>query len=175
MVSDWKKVPAGRANMLSALSFVALILLALLWPHKWADVFVTGGIAPLLVAVIICFTRSSGGIAKTVAGPLLGRLGEASYVVYILQAPMWHYWQEITTSLRAGPTEANVVALWQFAAFVPLLVLTSLALQRWVETPARAWLQNWKNRKPGYVIRESEKAIETHVPLELVPQQLKPH
>ena len=103
--------------------FAALILAALAWPHQWADVFVTGGIAPLLAALIIFFTRRQGWIAKALGGPLLSKLGEASYVLYILQAPLWHYWQETTNSLRGVPGKANTVALWQFAAFVPLLVL----------------------------------------------------
>jgi peptidoglycan/LPS O-acetylase OafA/YrhL len=154
-VSDWKKVSTSTAHRLSTLAFAALILAALAWPHKWADVFVTGGIAPLLVAVIIFFTRRQGWIAKTIGGPLLSKLGEASYVLYILQAPLWHYWQEITNSLRGVRVQANPVALWQFAAFVPLLVLTSLAVQRHIETPVRSWLGDWKKRR---------RAIEPRVP-----------
>ena len=154
-VSDWKKVSTSTAHRLSTLAFAALILAALAWPHQWADVFVTGGIAPLLVAVIIFFTRRTGWIAKTVGGPLLSKLGEASYVLYILQAPLWHYWQETTNPLRGVPGQANTVALWQFAAFVPLLVLASLAVQRHIEIPVRTWLGDWKKRR---------RAIESRVP-----------
>ena len=137
---DWKRVPAGAAGLASTLTFLAVILAALAWPQKWADVFVTGGIAPLLVALIIFFTRGSGWIAEAMGSPQLNKLGEASYVVYILQAPLWHYWQEATNSLRGGEPYASTVALWQFAAFVPLLVLASLAVQRYIEASARAWL-----------------------------------
>jgi len=160
-VSDWKKVSTSSAHMLSTLAFAALILAALAWPQKWADVFVTGGIAPLLVAVIIFFTRRPGGITKTIGGPLLSKLGEASYVLYILQAPLWHYWQEITNSLRGVPVQANPVALWQFAAFVPLLLLTSLAVQRHIETPLRSWLGDWQKRS---AVQHSAEAIEPRVP-----------
>jgi peptidoglycan/LPS O-acetylase OafA/YrhL len=160
-VSDWKKVSTSTAHMLSTLAFAALILAALAWPQKWADVFVTGGIAPLLVAVIIFFTRRPGWITKTIGGPLLSKLGEASYVLYILQAPLWHYWQEITNFLRGVPVQPNPVALWQFAAFVPLSLLTSLAVQRHIETPLRSWLGDWQKRS---AVQHSAEAIEPRVP-----------
>jgi peptidoglycan/LPS O-acetylase OafA/YrhL len=146
MVTDWRKVPERTANALSTAAFVALILCALAWPHKWADVFVTGGIVPLLAVVILFFTRSQGWIARTVGSPLFSKLGEASYAVYILQAPLWHYWQEITNSLRGAPAQTGVAALWQFLLFVPLLVLASMAVQRYLEVPARAWLGGLKKK-----------------------------
>ena len=116
-VSDWKKVSTSTVHTLSTLAFAALILAALAWPHKWADVFVTGGIAPLLVALIIFFTRRQGWIAKAIGGPLLSKLGEASYVLYILQAPLWHYWQETTNSLRGVPGKRTP---WRYGSLLRL-------------------------------------------------------
>jgi peptidoglycan/LPS O-acetylase OafA/YrhL len=147
MAADWRKVPEGTAEVLSTAAFVALILCALAWPHKWADVFVTGGIAPLLALVILFFTRSRGWIARTVGSPFSSKLGEASYAVYILQAPLWHYWQEITNSLRGAPAQTGVATLWQFGLFVPLLVLASLAVHGYVEVPTRAWLSGLKKKR----------------------------
>jgi len=146
MVADWRNVPERTANALSTAAFVALILCALAWPHKWADVFVTGGIAPLLAAVILFFTRSQGWISRTLGSSSFSKLGEASYAVYILQAPLWHYWQEITDSLRGVADQTGLATLWQFVLFVPLLVLASMAVQRYVEIPARAWLGNVKKK-----------------------------
>jgi peptidoglycan/LPS O-acetylase OafA/YrhL len=146
MVADWRKAPEGAARALSTAALVALILCALAWPHKWADVFVTGGIAPLLAGVILFFTRSQEWIARTVGSSLLSKLGEASYTVYILQAPLWHYWQEITNPLRGAPAQTGVATLWQFVLFVPLLVLASMAVQQYVEVPTRAWLVSLKQK-----------------------------
>ena len=160
-VSGWKRIPSNTANLLATISFAAMILAAVAWPHNWADVFVTGGVAPLLVAVIVCFTSPPGWIAKTIGGPSLNRLGEASYAMYILQAPLWHYWQEITNSLRGAPVQANPVAWWQFAAFVPLLILISVGVVRYIETPVRGWLGAWRKRK---VLQPSREMIEPLVP-----------
>ena len=142
--------------MLSTSSFVALILVALLWPHGWTDIFVTGGIAPLLIAVTIFFTRISGWTTRIIGGPLLSKLGEASYVIYILQAPLWHYWQGLTNYLRQLPMQANTVEAWQFVGFLPFLVLTSLAVQHFIETPLRAWIRSWKKRDLAAQIQNKE-------------------
>ncbi len=145
MVAAWAKVPRSSASIASTLAFVALILVAFSWPHRWNDVFVTGGIAPLFLVLIVFFTRASGWIARAIGGRVLGKLGEASYIVYILQAPLWHYWQLLTNFLRRVPAQTNTVPPWQFVAFVPFLVLTSLAVQRSIEIPIRTSLVNWKH------------------------------
>jgi peptidoglycan/LPS O-acetylase OafA/YrhL len=141
MVPAWRSLSARTANVLSAAAFVILIAIALLWPHAWSDLFVTGGIAPLLAAIIVCCTRTAGWITKTIGGSVFNRLGEASYAIYILQAPLWHYWQEFTNRIRPATTHAGIVAAWQVFAFLPALILVSLATQRFLEIPLRAWLR----------------------------------
>jgi peptidoglycan/LPS O-acetylase OafA/YrhL len=143
MLPVWRNVEPSRAALISTSAFVALIFAALFWPRAYGDVFVTGGIAPLLAAVILSFTRLSSPIARMIGGRVLNRLGEASYVIYIIQAPVWHYWQQATDSLRRFPAQANLVAPWQFLLFFPLLILVSLAVQRLVENPIRAGLAKW--------------------------------
>jgi peptidoglycan/LPS O-acetylase OafA/YrhL len=167
LVPRWKKVSENKANTLSMFAFVALIVIALSWPHQWSEVFVTGGIAPLLIAVIVFSTRTTGWITRMIGGPLLGKLGEASYVVYILQAPLWHYWQPLTNYLRHAPVQTNIVPLWRFVGFVPFLVLISLAVQRFVEVPTRAWLKDWKKRSFETQGQQPAKTVE--------PQTLQPN
>ena len=146
MIPAWKNLPARSAQLISAVGCLALILVCLFWPHKWSDVFVTGGIAPMLAAIILFCTRPSCWIGKVLGTRSLNKLGEASYAVYILQAPLWHYWQPFTNYLRHAPLQTNVVALWQFVGFVMFLVLASMGAQRFVEVPARAALGDWRAR-----------------------------
>lgn len=146
MISAWKNLPERRAHVISALGCLAMALICLSWAHRWNDVFVTGGIAPLLAALILFCTRPSCWIARTLGTRALNKLGEASYAIYILQAPLWHYWQPFTNFLRHAPLQTNVVSLWQFAGFVVFLVLASMGVQRFVEVPARAALGDWRAR-----------------------------
>jgi peptidoglycan/LPS O-acetylase OafA/YrhL len=153
MVSGWKNLPERNAQVIWALGCLALILICLSWPHRWNDVLVTGGIAPLLAAIILFCTRPSCWIARVLGARSLSKLGEASYAIYILQAPLWHYWQPFTNYLRHAPLQTNVVAPWQFAGFVVFLVLASMGVQRFVEVPARAALGDWRARnfkRPGH-------------------------
>jgi peptidoglycan/LPS O-acetylase OafA/YrhL len=140
MLPVWQTLAAERANRASTLCFLAVPLAAIAWPHAWSEVLVVGGIAPLLVALLICFTRDSGGIAKFLGSETLNTLGQASYIVYIIQSPVWHYWQAVTNRAMHLPMETTVIARWQFLVFVPFLILVSLAVQRFIETPVRAWL-----------------------------------
>jgi peptidoglycan/LPS O-acetylase OafA/YrhL len=141
MLPAWSDVRTSTANIISSAVFVALILLALLWPRAWSDIFVTGGIAPVLAALIVCFTRTSGWITKAIGASFFNRLGEASYSVYILQVPVWHYWQELTNHMRRIPAQTGIVATWQMVAFVPVLILTAMVTHRFLESPLRGWLE----------------------------------
>ena len=146
-VSPWKKLAPHKAKRVTLCALLLLIFAALLWPHKWADVFVTGGVAPLLLLVIVCCTRTIGRPARLLGGRFLVSLGEVSYGSYILQAPLWHYWQPVTNYLRRAPLHTNTAPLWQFVLFVPFLIAGSFAVQRFIEVPVRTLLRGGKQRK----------------------------
>jgi peptidoglycan/LPS O-acetylase OafA/YrhL len=153
MVPTWRSVRADQARKISTAAFAALILAVFLWPHQWNDVLVTGGVAPLFAVVVVCFTRRASRIAKVIGAALPNHLGEASFALYILQAPVWHYWQEFTNHLRRIPEGTSMAAIWQIAFFVPFLILVSLATQRLVENPLRAWLRDRRSSQPERDLR----------------------
>jgi peptidoglycan/LPS O-acetylase OafA/YrhL len=141
-IGPWQKVESALAGRISIGAVIGVVLLALVWSNRWSEAFVAGGIAPLLVAVVICFTRNLNWLTKIIGGNTFNRLGQASYVMYIIQAPIWHYWQAATNLLRQLTARTNTVAAWQFVAFVPILIFISLMTERFVETPGRRWLAN---------------------------------
>ncbi len=136
----WTEVHRFTASLISIASLVAVIVLAIIWPPRWSEMFITGGIAPLLVATVISFTRDTNWITELVGGTVMNKLGQASYVIYILQSPVWHYWQVFTNYVRRMPLQSVHVAAWQFYAFVPFLIFASLATQRFIEAPLRMWI-----------------------------------
>jgi peptidoglycan/LPS O-acetylase OafA/YrhL len=155
------------ANVISTTLFVAVVLAGLLWPVKWSEVFITGGIAPLLVAMIVCFTRESGWLTRLVGSKAFDGLGQVSYNIYILQSPVWHYWQVFTNRLAHLPLETEKVASWQFVLFLPVLILASLAVQRFVEIPVRQFLRTprlsaqRKTRPQPEILMEKPELTET--------------
>jgi peptidoglycan/LPS O-acetylase OafA/YrhL len=161
MVPAWMKIAPNKANILTTLAFIALMLAYLAWPHRFGDVLVTGGIAPLLVALILFSTRITGRITKLLGGTLLGKLGDASYAIYILQAPLWHCWQPLTNYARQVPLQTEVVNLWQFVAFIPFLVMTAFVVHRFIETPVRTWAR--KKNDMRSVIEDTEQTVKRQV------------
>lgn len=147
----WKGVAAHKAKLVTLGALILLLFTWLIWPHKWADVFVTGGVAPLLLLVIVCCTRITGWAACVLGGRLLAKAGEVSYATYILQAPLWHYWQPMTNYMRHASSQASTVPLWQFALFVPFLIASSFGVQHFVEVPVRMVFHGWKQRKTSPV------------------------
>jgi len=116
------------------------------------------GIAALL-AVVVCvrvpagfayplihnglLSPAFGGILLAVAlgipllSPLLASrgavlLGEASYALYILQAPLWLTWRKVALGLTPGI---------DFAVFFVMLCLASVGAHRFIEVPAQRWLR----------------------------------
>jgi peptidoglycan/LPS O-acetylase OafA/YrhL len=146
-VPDWGRVSQRNAAVISTAAFLGLVLVAAVWPSSWSELFVTGGSAPLLVAIVVFFSRISGWATKIVGGAVFDRLGQASYIIYILQSPVWHYWQAFTDRFRHVPMDAPLVQSWQFALFIPFLIVLSLLVQDVFETPARIWLGTLKEKR----------------------------
>ncbi|SEU22304.1 acyltransferase family protein [Stigmatella erecta] len=105
-------------------------------------------LAPAFAALVYGLARGGGALGWVLSRPLLLRLGEASYALYILQYPVW----------KASQALAEAVAPWVdfrapkplFAVYLGLLVGLSWLTYRWFEMPMRAWgrkhLQGWVAR-----------------------------
>jgi peptidoglycan/LPS O-acetylase OafA/YrhL len=139
-IAPWARVAKQSASRMSIAALIGVVIVALVWPSTWSEVFIAGGIAPVLVAVVLFFTRNLNGVTKIIGGNTLNQLGQASYAMYIIQSPMWHYWQAATNLLRKLPAHTSSVAVWQFVLFVPVLIFISIVTERFIEIPARRWL-----------------------------------
>jgi len=147
MIEPWSKVAKTTASWLTLAACVGFLALAAVWPKDWLEVFITGGVAPLFLLGIILFTRNTNWLTNLVGGRAFDAMGQASYIIYIVQAPTWHYWQALTNVLRHVPARTQIVELWQFLVFLPLLVIFSMAIERIVEIPARRFLLGMRKRK----------------------------
>jgi peptidoglycan/LPS O-acetylase OafA/YrhL len=145
----WNRVSRVKAGMISTAALLLLIDLAMAWPKSGTEIFVTGGVAPLLLGVVVFFSRTSGDLTRVIGGEIFNTLGKASYVIYIIQAPMWHYWQFFTGFLTGTRSAPALFPAWQFWLFVPVLVVSSLAVDRFVETPVRRWLAGARESQPS--------------------------
>ena len=145
--------------------FVMGIILGLLFTRHgaltrgwmWAGVFVAGVLA-------VTVTRSAmgpwweGAIVPVFCGLVMalasvqvrGRisdigvlLGKASYSIYILQIPVWSLmWAALGQEMHQDR------GLLELASYWAVLIVISVAVYRYVETPAERWIKHRLHREP---------------------------
>jgi peptidoglycan/LPS O-acetylase OafA/YrhL len=140
LATQWSLVPDQIATVISVTSLAALLVLAgLLTPRIGGDFLVNGGSAPLIALIVLAYSHPRCLSSRLLGGAPLEFLGAASYVIYILQAPLWHIFRAVTDHLRHAIGQ-TVVQDWQFGLYLVYLVGTALLIQRFVERPAQHYL-----------------------------------
>ena len=112
------------------LLLVALVLGALFFRHAESidRAYLNDGmLAPLFAALILAVSINTQLPARLLSHPLLRRLGDASYALYLFHFPILHYFQRLHVS-RTWAT---------FAIYVIACLATSLLSFRYFETPLR--------------------------------------
>lgn len=111
---------------------VALVLAFIVRPLDWTYPLIHDGLlAPGFGAVILAVAVGLPA-ARLFSTRAFVLLGEASYGVYILQAPLGLAWRRFAPALRPS---------WDFAAFFAFLCLFSIAAYECIERPAQRWLR----------------------------------
>ncbi len=139
----WSQVPDAVATSVSVVSLAALVLLCGLPPAPGGNFFVNGGAAPLIAVIVLAYSHPRSLSSRIMGAQALSFLGGLSYLVYILQAPLWHMFRAVSDKLR-HVSNANTVRDWQFLLYLPLLLVAALVVQRLVEKPGQRWLLNRK-------------------------------
>jgi peptidoglycan/LPS O-acetylase OafA/YrhL len=147
LAAQWSLIPDQIATVISIMSVGALLILAgLLSPPVGGDFLVNGGAAPLIALIVLAYSHPRCLSSRVLGSAPLEFLGIASYVIYIIQAPLWHIFRAITDRLRHA-TGQPIVKDWQFALYLVYLVGIALLIQRFVERPAQRYL-SWKSAAP---------------------------
>ncbi len=110
----------------------------------WVHPLLRGSLAAPLFAALVCSLACGGGmLGRLLSWRPVHTLGEASYAIYILQSPVMAWFLAVTRGVGAGGRRAPLA--WAgFAVYTAILLLVSLACYRWLETPARRWIQSWR-------------------------------
>jgi peptidoglycan/LPS O-acetylase OafA/YrhL len=111
--------------------------------------------------VVFC-TYHSPWAEKILGNRLMDRLGKASYITYIVQAPLWHYFLACSNFLGHRPLSQSSATMTQFLLFGLLLVLASLVLDAFVDEPVRTWLRRSGNTRQGVTSRNGSDQVQAH-------------
>ncbi len=97
----------------------------------------SGLLAPAFAALVIAAAYRRGWSARCFANPALVALGEASFALYLLHEPIRAIMQTVAHALGVGALSPIMDV-----GVVAVAVVSSLAVFRWVEEPARRWLRD---------------------------------
>ncbi len=154
----WRSASANVPRSMDipvALVLAAMVTAALFWPPRFREVFINGGAVPLFAAAVVLCTYPTKVMGKILGNPLMDRLGKASYITYIVQAPLWHYFHAAVNRVQHRPLADRRTGMAEFVAFVVFLLFCSLFLDRAVDEPLRRRLQKLSRKsrpKPVAVV-----------------------
>ncbi len=83
-------------------------------------------LAPLFAVLVLGATKAAGLLPRLLSNPSMVLLGNASYALYILHLPLFHWWKSLDLPL---PPEV----------FCLIAVALSVICYRYVETPVLLW------------------------------------
>jgi peptidoglycan/LPS O-acetylase OafA/YrhL len=133
----------------------AVVIAAILFePWISYSIYTTGAVA-LACAVLIYSLAHGGWLARLISGNTLVLLGEASYAVYILHAPLGGWFgaavAKLMPSAFAGQTgELARTPSWSFfVCFLAMLVPFCILSLKYFEMPARCLIRSRFKAKPA--------------------------
>lgn len=103
-----------------------------------------GFLLPVYGLTILGLTNIRNGLARLLSHKYLVVLGEASYAVYLLHAPIWLYFSRVRT--------INTLPLW--FAYVVLVIVTSVASFYFLERPARKKILAIASIQPPVLLKQ---------------------
>lgn len=97
-----------------------------------------GILAPIMLLFIITLSLDKTKLSTSLQHPWLLILGESSYAIYILHVPVSWLFEKYLTELHATNPA------WISSVFnLPLIVILSVLLHLYVDTPVRDWLRDY--------------------------------
>jgi peptidoglycan/LPS O-acetylase OafA/YrhL len=150
-----KTSPATKPSMdVPIFASLALVpVLAVFWPARYREMLINGGAVLLFGVIILLCTFHSPVTEKIFGNPLMDRLGKASYITYIVQAPLWHYFVAFVNLMRHQALSDSISTVPLFLLFVLILVGASLCLDAYFDEPVRAWFN--RRRRPAAAVPAS--------------------
>ncbi len=145
--ASWGQVRARTATFWAVISLSCLLIIAALCPDSLRDLPVHGSLGLILALIVLCFTHPTAISSRLLGGRVLSSLGRASYGLYIIQSPVWHYFRELLKKIHSYLGDRDSVSALEFGVFLIMLVGCSVVLEKYLERPARELIRSVLNSR----------------------------
>jgi peptidoglycan/LPS O-acetylase OafA/YrhL len=143
----WYLTYSSRVNVRQTLNLICLaaalgMVLLLLSLREYLPAFPhnislnAGSLAPLFLIITLTLALDTSRLARSLSHPWLVLLGDASYALYILHVPIRWLFEDLL-ALTGQVIEFGVL----FSIYLPLLIVLSIFVFKYIERPARDWLR----------------------------------
>jgi peptidoglycan/LPS O-acetylase OafA/YrhL len=149
LIPAWARVSPLIANLTCALSAAGILLACAICPIQYRQLLITGGLAGLLATLVLAYSHRGAMLSRMFGNPILDALGRVSYITYIIQAPLWHFFQIGSSRLLQRNSWNGSVAGWEFSIYLALLICSSFLVQAFIEEPCRIKLTEYFNYFAG--------------------------
>lgn len=137
LIPVWRRVRPLVADVTCALSTLVTLLVCVACPQRYQQLLITGGLAWPLATMVLAYSHHGAMLSRMLGNRIFDALGRVSYVTYIIQAPLWHFFRVgSNTLLHRGAGSTNVTG-WQFAVYLVFLICASFFVEAFVEEPCR--------------------------------------
>jgi peptidoglycan/LPS O-acetylase OafA/YrhL len=95
---------------------------------------------PLFILLVWSTVCQQAVLNKVLGSAAFLSLGRISYIMYIVQAPVWHFFR-MGRGLLSGHLEpAGLLSKTSFLVYLGVLIGISFAAERWIEIPMQRML-----------------------------------
>jgi peptidoglycan/LPS O-acetylase OafA/YrhL len=137
LIPVWQRVRPLVADMTCAVSIFIIFFACVTCPRRYQELLITGGLAWPLATMVLACSHHGAMLSRMLGNRIFDALGRVSYVTYIIQAPLWHFFRVGSNSLLHRGAASTNVTTWQFAVYLALLVCASFFVESFVEEPCR--------------------------------------
>ncbi len=103
---------------------------------------IPGPLVPFWLWLIAGCARRLTGLGRLLEHPIIVRLGEASYGLYLLHWPIWLTFAAVLGIQPFMAADADPTSIAVILVYVIVSMLVSLAVVQWVEHPLQRALRN---------------------------------
>jgi peptidoglycan/LPS O-acetylase OafA/YrhL len=137
LIPVWSRVRPFVADLTCALSTGVVLFACVACPRRYQELLITGGLAWPLATMVLAYSHRGAMLSHVLGNRIFDALGRVSYVTYIIQAPLWHFFRVGSNRLLHRGSSSPDVTVSQFVVYLVLLICASFFVEAFVEDPCR--------------------------------------